>query len=177
MSSITSQGWIHPANAAPRELRAWLRHADSLTARLMTHFPQFNVRLLRQTWAAPHRDELQAMDLAYRDQAMVREVLLRSGETPLVFAHSIMPRSALFNGYQNLRQQGTKPLGATLFANPRISRSTLAFRRLDKRHPLYRRACATVGTLPDQLWARRSRFELGHARILVTEVFLPATLR
>lgn len=174
MPHITSHRWIQPASAAPKVLRRWLSHPGSLTAALIARFPSFRVQLLSQQWASPNRDELLAVGLTGRDQAIVREVLLMSGTEALVFAHSVMPKAALFSGYQSLRRQGTKPLGATLFANPRIARSDLAFRCLDKRHPLYRRAEAAVGSLPARLWARRSRFELGRARILVTEVFLPA---
>ncbi|MBL8507965.1 MAG: chorismate lyase [Chitinimonas sp.] len=174
MSHIASHRWEHPASRAPRALRRWLTHPGSLTARLIARFPGFSVKLLRQHWARPNRDELRALGLKRSQLAIVREVLLMSGNTPLVFAHSIMPRSALFHGYQRLRRQGTKPLGATLFANPKVRRSALAFRGLDKRHALYRRAETAVGPLPARLWARRSRFELGQARILVTEVFLPA---
>lgn len=174
MPHIASHRWNHPACLAPRALHPWLVHPGSLTARLIAHFPAFKVRLLRQRWARPNRDELGALGLRSRDLAIVREVVLMSGDTPLVFAHSVMPRQALFHGYQGLRRQGVKPLGATLFANPKIRRSQLAYRQLNRRHALYRAAQTAVGPLPAALWARRSRFELGNARILVTEVFLPA---
>lgn len=122
----------------------------------------------------PNRDELAALGLVRREMAMVREVLLMSGDTPLVFAHSVMPRHALVHGYHSLRRQGLKPLGATLFANPQIRRSRLAFRSINRRHALYQSSHKAIGRLPAILWARRSRFELGSARILITEVFLPA---
>ncbi|MGQ5524161.1 chorismate--pyruvate lyase family protein [Chitinimonas sp. PSY-7] len=174
MPSISSHRWVQPASLAPRELQHWLKHPGSLTARLIAHYPDFHVRLLRQHWALPHRDELDALGLARHEMAMVREVLLMSGETPLVFAHSVMPRQSLFHGYHSLRRQGVKPLGATLFANPQIHRSPLAFRSIDRHHALYHASQNAIGHLPLTLWARRSRFELGDARILITEVFLPA---
>ncbi|WP_269530783.1 chorismate lyase [Chitinimonas sp. BJYL2] len=177
MPHIASHRWSHPASRAPRALHDWLVHPGSLTARLIARFPDFRVRLLRQHYAMPCRDELKALGMPRPALAVVREVVLLSGDTPLVFAHSVMPREALMHGFGSIRRQGTKPLGATLFANPRVQRSQLAFRGLDRRHTLYRRASAAVGPLPARLWARRSRFELFNARILVTEVFLPATLR
>jgi chorismate--pyruvate lyase len=166
--------WHHPAFRAERPLQSWLTHPDSLTARLIANFPDFHVRLLRQGWHRPNRDELRALGMRRSQVAIVREVVLMSGDTPLVFAHSVMPRHALFHGFRSLRRQGTKPLGATLFANPKVVRSELAFRRIDRRHPLFASAGAALGTLPARLWARRSRFELCHSRILVTEVFLSA---
>jgi len=168
--------WAHPAFRAPRRLQPWLTDSGSLTARLKARFPQFRVRLLRQDWRRPNIDELRALGMTRNQIAVCREVVLMSGDTPMVFAHSVMPRHALFHGFRGLRQQGTRPLGATLFANPKVKRSRLAFRGMDRRHPLYRRALKAVGPLPARLWGRRSCFMLGHARILVTEVFLPDVL-
>ena len=174
MPHIASHRWSHPACRAPRTLHHWLVNPGSLTARLKARFPHFHVRLLSQRYARPCRDELRALGLQRRTLAVVREVVLMSGEVPLVFAHSVMPRQALLSGFRGLRRQGTKPLGATLFANPKVKRSRLAFRGVDRRHTLHNRAERAVGRLPKRLWARRSRFELGESRILVTEVFLPA---
>ncbi|WP_374356923.1 chorismate lyase [Chitinimonas sp.] len=176
MPHIASHRWGQPACQAPRALRDWLVHTGSLTIRLTARFPQFRVCLLRQHWALPNRDELRALGLARREMAMVRDVVLMSGDTPLVFAHSVMPRQALFHGFGRLRQQGCRSLGATLFANPKIRRGKLAFRCLDRHHRLHAATEAAVGRVPARLWARRSRFELGQSRILVTEVMLPAVL-
>jgi chorismate--pyruvate lyase len=63
-----------------------------------------------------------------------------------------------------------------LFADPRITRFALRFRRLNRRHELYRRACELLEHSPACLWARRSLFALRESRLLVTEVFLPAIL-
>jgi chorismate--pyruvate lyase len=174
MPSIASHRWAQPACRAPRQQREWLTHTGSLTARLTARFPDFRVALLRQCWGLPNHDELRALAMVRRQQAMLRDVVLMSGATPLVFAHSVMPRHALFHGFRKLRRQGTRALGATLFANPRIRRSRLAYRVIDRRHPLHVAATAAVGALPAYLWARRSCFELGRSRILVTEVLLPA---
>ena len=168
------QRWHFTAVSAPRALQPWLTDTASLTARLIAHFPDFHVRLLRQTWLQPHYDELGALRMGNRQLAVVRDVLLMSGDIPLVYAHSVMPRFALFHGFRGLRRQGEKSLGATLFANPQVQRSGLAVRDIGPHHPLHVEATAAVGPLPGRLWARRSRFELGHSAILVTEVFLPA---
>jgi chorismate--pyruvate lyase len=176
MSHIASHRWGQPACRAPRALREWLTHTGSLTAKLTQRFPRFRVVLLRQQWGLPNRDELRALGMTRRQQAMLRDVVLMSGDTPLVFAHSVMPRHALFHGFRKLRRQGTRALGATLFANPRIRRSALAYRMINAHHVLHHAASAAVGKVPARLWARRSRFELGPSRILVTEVLLPAVL-
>ncbi|MFC4158163.1 chorismate--pyruvate lyase family protein [Chitinimonas lacunae] len=177
MPDLASHRWGHPASRAPRRLQPWLTERGSLTARLRAHFPAVRVRLLRQGPGQPLRDELAPLGQPRPCRSVVREILLLSGDTPLVFAHSVMTYQSLRYGFGLLRHQGVKPLGATLFANPRVQRSPLAWRRLDRRHPLWRAAAAAVAGLPPQLWARRSRFTLGHAELLITEVFLPAILK
>lgn len=168
--------WRHPVYASQRALHPWLTERGSLTAKLIGSHPRFRVKLLEQGTAMPHHDELQALALPKRIQALAREVLLMSGEVALVYAHSVVPRPALRSGFRRLNRQGSRSLGATLFANPRIRRGPLVFAQIDQRHPLWRSANAAVGELPSRLWARRSCFMLGMARLLVTEVFLPAVL-
>ncbi|WP_028452797.1 chorismate--pyruvate lyase family protein [Chitinilyticum aquatile] len=167
--------WRHPLALAPRDLRPWLAARGSLTARLMAHFPEIRVSVLRQGWDQPHGDEIAIMQLPRGGtQVAVREVILASRGTPLVYAHSITARSALARGFHLLGRTGSRPLGALLFADPTIRRSPLAWRCIDARHPLYQSARAAVGPLPPRLWARRSLFHSGRDVLLVTEVFLPA---
>ena len=96
------------------------------------------------------------------------------GDIPLVFAHSVTPRTALRGGFQLFGRIGSRPLGESLFADPTITRSPLSWRCVDQRHPLWQKAQAVAGPLPSRLWARRSLFYAGNDCLLVTEVFLPA---
>jgi len=107
---------------------------------------------------------------------MIREVLLLNSETPLVFAHSVIPLDGLVGPWAGLAGLGNRPLGAALFTNPRIQRQVLEYQHLDRRHSLYRDAARHIASPPSTLWARRSLFALQNHPILVTEVFLPATL-
>ncbi len=167
--------WRHPLCLAPTPLQTWLAARGSLTARLKARYPRFRVEVLRQDWLPAHADEWRLLDLP-NPQILVatREVLLMTGEIPLVYAHSITLRKALHGGFQLLGRIGSRPLGESLFSNPRISRSPLAWRRVDPRHPLWQKASAAAGPLPQTLWARRSVFCAGNDHLLVTEVFLPA---
>ncbi|GLS05517.1 putative chorismate pyruvate-lyase [Chitiniphilus shinanonensis] len=166
--------WHHPLCLAPRPLRPWLTESGSLTARLIAHHPRFRVRVLAQGMARPHDDECATLRLPRRKLlAPCREVLLCSGDTPLVFAHSVTTPAAVRRGFRKFRHVGGRSLGSMLFASPTIARSALAWRRVDARHPLWREARAAVGPLPPRLWARRSVFYAGRDRLLVTEVFLP----
>ena len=156
--------------------RTWLTDHGSLTRRLQAACPAFRVQRLLQAHAVPHRDEVAPLDLRPGRHALVREVLLLCGDTPLVFAHTVIPLAGLKGPWAGLVNLGNRPLGAALFADPRIARHPLESRRLDRRHPLYRAAVRHVTTPPRSLWARRSRFTLQGHSILVTEVFLPETL-
>lgn len=111
--------------------------------------------------------------LAIGHSALLRDVYLSCGATPMVFAHSVLPRRSLVGAWASLGQLGNRPLGAALFADQRVQRGALQFRRLDARHPLYLRAVIGILQPPATLWARRSLFRLAQRRILVTEVFLP----
>ncbi|GHD67237.1 chorismate--pyruvate lyase family protein [Jeongeupia chitinilytica] len=169
-----SASWHTPLCLAPPALRPWLTERGSLTARLMAHFPAFSVRVCTQASAGAHDDERRAIALARRKQQVeAREVLLMSGQTPLVFAHSVLQHRALRKGFRPIGRLGNASLGSFLFATPTIRRSPLAWRQIDARHPLWRKAAAHVADLPARLWARRSLFFAGHDRLLVTEVFLP----
>ncbi len=156
--------------------RRWLRTPGSLTHALMRACPAFNVARLSQSAGPAHGDEAGLLGLSPGRLAMIREVLLRCGDTPLVFAHSVIPREGLRGPWVGLAGLGNRPLGAALFSNPRVRRQPLEFKRLDRRHPLYRKACAHVARAPASLWARRSLFALDARPILVTEVFLPEVL-
>lgn len=156
--------------------RDWLRDHGSLTLRLQRRCDRFRVRRLRQELAQPNPDERRALHLRAGQRALVREVLLLCGDEALVFAHSVIPSRGLRGPWRGLSRLGHKPLGAALFADPRVRRHPLTSRRLDRRHPLYRALAVFSPALPRQLWARRSLFELDGQPILVTEVFLPAVL-
>lgn len=156
--------------------RHWLTDHGSLTRRLQRLAPAFRVRRLRQGSGVPHADECAVLRLAPGRRAVIREVLLLNADTPLVFAHSVIPFSGLAGPWAALTGLGNRPLGEALFSNPRVGRHPLEFKRIDRRHPLYRAAVRHLPRPPRTLWARRSPFTLeGHA-ILVSEVFLPDLL-
>ena len=163
---------IHPA------LRDWLTHPASLTAKLREAFPDLRVRVLRQTQARPNPDECALLGIAPHTQAWVREVVLHANDTPLVFAHSVLPAHNVRGAWNLFAGLGARPLGEVLFTDPGISRAPLAFRAIDARHPLHKMASAACPepTLPATLWARRSLFKRTGRSLLVSEVFLPALI-
>jgi len=122
-------------------------------------------------------DESQLLQMPFRQRALLRDVHLTCENRPVVFAHSVLPSRSLRGNWQGLSRLGNRSLGTTLFADARVMRTPLEFKKLAKHNALYRRATADLESAPNALWARRSVFRLKHAVILVTEVFLPSVLK
>ena len=165
---------LAPAHANP--WRAWLAYRGSLTWRITARAPDFRVEVVQQRLRIPNEDEHRALGRPDHRLALVREVILHAGGRPVVLAHSIAGRRDLFGPWRSLRGLGNRPLAAALFADPRVRRQPLEFARIDRRHPLWRRARRLLGREFPALWARRSLFTKRGRPLLVTEVFLPAIL-
>lgn len=164
-----------PAPGAGRYL-SWLIDRGSLTERIRRRCAGFGVRLLFQGPRRPTRDERSFFG-ARRPRALVREVCLDCGGEPVVFAHSVARLRDLRGPWRALARLGARPLAAALFADPRVNRRPLGFRKLTPNDELYARACAALRAPPRVLWARRSIFTSHNSPILVTEVFLPGILK
>ena len=174
------------ALAAPAALRVWLTARGSLTARLSAHSSAFRVQRLHQRIALCLSDEARAIGLAGRERVWEREVLLRCDTAPVVFAHTVVPRSATASDWPLFNALGERSLGSTLFYDPLVARGELEFARLRAGHPLARRALAALAldggafafTAAAQpvFYARRCLYRRRHGTLLVTEVFLPPVL-
>jgi chorismate--pyruvate lyase len=156
--------------------RNWLLDNDSLTARLKARYADFAVRpvLLKNTKSIV--DESVLLGLKSNQHALIREVLLMGNKQPVIFAHSVLPRTSLRGSWNGLGRLGNKPLGAALFANPKVKRTPLEYKKLSVSNPMFTSLSGHVSLKKQQLWARRSVFSLDRAKILVTEVFLPHIL-
>lgn len=156
----------------PDPLRAWLTDRGSLTERITMHYSQFNLRRLAQNFQRPTRDERREIGMREHELAVVREVILRDGETPLIFAHSVVARRDLRGAWRGLSRLGQRPLAEMLFHDPTVTRLPMEYKKIDARHPLYRRAKQVIAFDANTLWARRSVFWKRGRPLLVTEIFL-----
>ena len=156
--------------------REWLIDKGSLTARLRARYKDFAVKPVLLKNAKAFTDESKLLGLKASQHALIREVLLMGGNQPVVFAHSVLPRTSLRGAWNGLGRLGNKPLGATLFANPKVKRTPLEYKKLSRQHPISMRVAEHMHSSPKAMWARRSVFSLNCAKILVTEVFLPQLL-
>lgn len=173
---------VFPVNAWSRQLpadraaAACLSAPGSLTAYIRRRWKGFRVQPLGQRNALPLPDEVGLVFGSRTRGAVVREVLLMDGDTPLVFAHSVAAAHALSGPWRNLRGLGKRPLADLLYSNPRIVRRPLQFRTLARQDPLAQRLRRALPAARFPLWARRSIFLRAGQPLLVTEVFLPAIL-
>ncbi len=160
--------------AAPRLLRPWLDEPGSLTRRLRNLAGSaFNVVVLDEHWARAWPDECYRLGSQAMRWHWVREVLLCSGRTPLVYARSVIPGSSLTGPLRRLRQLGRQPLGTLLFGRYRVVRGPIELARVDASSRLGMRVMPQ-SDLP--CWARRSVFHIARRPLLVTEVFLQPLL-
>lgn len=168
--------WRLSPVCADARLRPWLVDRGSLTRRIQMRCTTFRLNVLSQRMARARHDEFAVIGAPAGARCVEREVSLHCGSRPLVFAHSVVAPRALQGAWRLLSALGARPLGAALFADPRIKRYPLRFRQLNGADALYRRACGLLEEAPRWLWARRSLFVLHGSPLLVTEVFLPAIL-
>ena len=176
MNEAHPLAWYSALTSISYRQRSWLQDRGSLTRRIQDRCDKFCVKRVFQSLSRVYGDELDVMGLRANELAMVREVYLYCGDTPVVFAHSVVAHKNLRGAWRGLSGLGNKSLGTVLFTNPRIKRTPLEFKKVSRGHFLYDRACTRLPEKPANLWARRSLFTLHGQSILVTEVFLPAIL-
>ncbi len=154
----------------PDQLQEWLQDRGSLTARLkQTYSDEFRVKVLRHDWAEPTDSERKFLGCCKAD-ASIREVLLICGNTPKVFARSILPRESLTGSNQQLLALGNKPLGEFLFADKNLRRGHIEQAALSANHF---NPYLSYSYTKERAWGRRSLFYLNEKPISVCEVFLP----
>lgn len=178
-ASLRQALWHPHVNAvqASPVMRDWLRARGSLTARLIGHSTAFRVQRLHQRSAPCLADEARAIGLARAGRVWEREVLLRCDEVPVVFAHTVVPKSASASDWPLFSALGERSLGSTLFCDPAVRRGELEFTRLRAGHPLMQRARAVLGGDGEAVYyARRCLYRRHRGVLLVTEVFLPSVL-
>ncbi|HRX71182.1 MAG: chorismate lyase [Candidatus Competibacteraceae bacterium] len=158
----------------PPGLACWLFDPGSLTWRLRQCCPdRFQVRVLRQGWSRPYRDEARVLRLRLEARTWTREVQLFCGDQPWVFARTLIPAATLRGRGRRLTQLGNRPLGEVLFSDPGVQRGPVEIARIITGQRLHQCAFAGFAEPPDAIWGRRSIFRIDGQPLLVCEIFLP----
>lgn len=135
---------------------------------MATGYP-FAVDVLFQGLTEALPDEREALQINASEPVYARHVCLTLDGQPVVIARSTTRQSCA--RWQPILSRGNRSLGLTLFGGlPGLVRDDLQFATLTPQHPLH----ALTGSTAPLLSARRCRFTLADAPLLVCEVFLPA---
>ncbi|VAW53793.1 Chorismate--pyruvate lyase [hydrothermal vent metagenome] len=156
----------------PAPLLSWLFDPSSLTARLIAlHGSDFSVQVISQQWQKLDPEEAAAMALNGVHSALVRQVLLCAGETPLVYARTVIPATTIQGAQRRYANMGNRPLGAMLFADRTMRREVVQVAKLPSKH-----VANHYAKIDAAVWGRRSVFRVTNKPILVSEYFLPELL-
>lgn len=162
-----------PSFYLPHEWRSWVLDRGSLTQRLiLASNGNFSVRVVRQQWLQPNRDEALLLGCPLTERALIREVELLCYGKVWVVARSVIPHTTLRGKERQLKALGNRSLGTFLFRSRSMERGPL---QVTKTSPEYLSMQAGL-SIHDPLWGRRSLFYLHGKPLLVSELFLPAVL-
>ncbi|MFD2231641.1 chorismate--pyruvate lyase family protein [Alkalimarinus sediminis] len=162
-----------PSFYLPNEWRSWVLDRGSLTQRLIhASNGDFSVRVTRQQWLQPKRDEALLLGCPITTHALIREVeLLCHGEVWVV-ARSVIPFTTLQGEERQLKVLGNRSLGSFLFKSRAMKRGPLQITQTSPESL----AMQTDNRTDEPLWGRRSLFFLHGKPLLVSELFLPTIL-
>jgi chorismate--pyruvate lyase len=180
-------------NVPNTTLADWLLHTGSLTERLQSLTSRFSVEVIGQATLEADKSEQLALPNYHSQNWQIREVILYGDDKPWVFARSILPEHLCNTTWATL---GSQPLGQRIFNDDQFVRSEFLIAELgynpltklsrtsgEEPSSAYKEpsscgkepssAYEKPSSLNDNIWARRSRFQIQEWQLLVAEVFLP----
>lgn len=162
-----SPGWSTRLHVAPSRLssfwRSWLFDQGSLTTRLVElNQGEFSVEVSYEGYTRPTAAECKELRLSSSARIWSREVVLKLGSCPVVYARTVVPQRSLKGPARQLRFLGNQSLGTFLFAQPSLRRSPLKVSRCQSE-----RSASQL----DVKWCRRSVFHIFGRPLMVSEAF------
>ena len=168
--------WHSCSDVAPPErpkLWNWLVESGSLTTRVRARCEtDFKLRIIRQVEEKVTAEIAPLLDVDAGAKALLREVTLNCGATPLIFARSIMPDTSVAGKNSWLTELGTRPLGDALFDVRDMRRSEFEIALIHPKSELFTRIHKVTGVRYNEIWARRSVVHINQEPILICECFL-----
>ena len=164
----------HLLNASFKPAQQWIESESSLTIRIKELGIAFSLQVLNQTEQQLSLEQQQLLHTT-DTSALFREVLLKQGEIPLVYAQTIMPASTVTGTETMLAELGNQPLGQVLFQSPQAVRSNIEFAEVTPNSQLGKFIQNQLQqAIVHPCYVRRSHFQLNTKPLLVCECFLPA---
>lgn len=162
------------AHPVPAKVASWVYDPGSLTRRVLRACQhQFRVEVIAQYRGRPLLNEATRLRVHTDQAALIREVYLYCGDSPWVYARTIIPHTTLTGRQRYLAHLGNRPLGAALFADTTMRRDEVEVACMRPLHRLFGTATAGLVDPPEMIWGRRSVFYVGGKPLLVNEMFLP----
>lgn len=155
---------------------AWLTKPFILSKALKRVSQTLEVKVLSQRFTPAFDDEYAILNMPKSDIPFVREVLLiGDNHLPLTYGRVVITPQTYQVYFQDFESLGNKPIGETLlYNNPDAKRSGFEFSCFQSDDPLCQNIFAHLPQVVAQdLWARRSVFNIKGNQLLVTELFLP----
>ncbi|SEG70847.1 chorismate lyase [Vibrio hangzhouensis] len=137
----------------------WLTEQGSLSHKLSAHCDHFAVEVVRNEASVSKGMSADEIVLLDHEACWLREVVLSGDGVPWVIGRTLMSLDAMVRGQYDISQQGTVPIGVTVFSSADTKRDALQV--------------AHISTPQGDLLARRSRLWVAGHPILVAELFLP----
>jgi len=171
---IEPQWLIKDCLDCPEKSREWLLHQGSFMERLKQHGIQHSeIIVLKHTWEHPLPSEQKILTIKTHEEALVREVLIKSAVGNWMFARTIFPKETLTETERQFIHLENNSLGSILFNYPDLQRSEFEMACLQQHDTWHQKIAQLVAIQDKKLWARRSVFTIRNKAILLSEVFLP----
>ncbi len=159
----------------PEPVQSWAYEPGSLTKRLRDYYGNaINVNLLFHEWRSPYVSERKQLDLPLHRYALTREVMLYTGNTPLLLARTIIPEETIKVAHRNLSHLGTRPLGEVIFSYPDLERITMDLALLTP--ATWAKQAQETANIEEPVWGRRTVYAIQKRPLLISEFFLPEIL-
>ncbi len=158
-------------------VNSWICSDSSLTVKVKELGVAFSVDVLSQV-TRPIPSDMQTKLSIDEQSGLFREVLLKQGDVPLVYAQTIIPNSSISGKESMLGELGNQSLGHVLFQSPQAIRSPIEFSVVEPLSSLGQYIQKQLKQeLTETCYIRRSVFHLNGKPLLVCECFLPALFK
>lgn len=159
--ALQSAKWQEPEvfHFPDSNIRCWLLEKDSLSRRLAEQCEELSVEVFTNSKVPAVSLTAQEQAFLSNEACLLREVILRGDRHDWVYGRTLIPQTSLAAQPHDLENQGSLPLGVTVFNSEGAYRDGLQV--------------AEVEIAGEVLFARRSRLWMNERPMLVAEIFLP----
>ena len=151
--------WLKSPTVEGNEF-SWLTEEGSLTERLKKEFDDVKVEVIYEG--------VYLLDKNF----YVREVLLKSNNSPKIFARTLIKIEDLQAEWSSLKNLGDQSLATILFNSPDIKKTSVFYKELFLDDSMFVHINALSPIDKKSLWARRSSWEKQGTYLELLEIFL-----